>query len=112
MELGGMRYIPTNHILVNKIITDLGIPSINFSMNGDPIQQAARLAYLRNDYYRMNEWSTTQSSNVNLHTAYRIEGPIVGMDSFQIISFSLYMILTAPENINLLPEVFLSKTDL
>lgn len=97
-----MRYIPTNHILVNKIITDLGIPSINFAMSGDPIQQAAKLAYLRNDYYRMDEWSTVQRSKFNLQTAYRIQGPIIGMDSFQIISFSLYMILTAPENINLL----------
>jgi hypothetical protein len=111
MELGGMRYIPTNHILVNHIINELGIPSINFNMSGDPIQQAAKLAYLRNDFYRMDEWSKTQQSKFNLHTAYRIEGPIVGMDSFQIISYSLYMILKAPENINLLTEVFLKKTD-
>lgn len=112
MELGGMRYIPTNHVLVNQIITELGIPHIKFAMNGDPIQNWTRKAYLRNDYYRMNEWSNTQSANSNLTTAYRIEGPIVGMDSFQIISFSLYMILTAPENENLLTEVFLQKTDL
>ncbi len=67
-----MRYIPTNHILVNKIISDLGIPHISFDMGGDPIQNAARLAYLRNDYYRMDEWSTTQKTNTNLHTAYNI----------------------------------------
>ena len=54
MELGGMRYIPTNHVLVNTIITDLGIPHLKFSMEGDPIQNAARMAFLRNDYYRMN----------------------------------------------------------
>ena len=33
------------------------------------------------------------------------------MDSFQIICLSLYMVVTAPENINLLTEVFLQKTD-
>jgi hypothetical protein len=49
-----MRYIPTNHILVNQVITDLGIPSVVFSMEGDPIQNAARLCYLINDYYRMD----------------------------------------------------------
>ena len=50
----------------------------------------------------MDEWSKTQKFRQNLHTAYRIEGPIMGMNAFQMISFSVYMILTAPENINLL----------
>lgn len=50
MELGGMRYIPTNHVIVNEIIKILGIPSIKFPMNGDPIQDHSRKAYLRNDY--------------------------------------------------------------
>lgn len=54
MEMGGMRYIPTNHVLVNQVITDLGMPSVAFGMQGDPIQNAARLCYLRNDYYRMD----------------------------------------------------------
>jgi hypothetical protein len=49
-----MRYIPTNNVLVNKIITDLGIPHLKFAMRGDPIQHAARVAFLRNDYYRMS----------------------------------------------------------
>ena len=72
MELGGMRYIPTNHVLVNEIITDLGIPHLKFSMRGDPIQNAARMAFLRNDYYRMNEWDATQNAGHNLITSYRI----------------------------------------
>ena len=105
-----MRYIPTNHVLVNQVITDLGIPSVVFGMEGDPIQNAARLCYLRNDYYRMDEWQSTQGSKIDLHTSYRIQGPIVGMNAAQIMSFSLYMILTAPENRNLLVEVFLEKT--
>lgn len=33
------------------------------------------------------------------------------MDSFQIISYSLYLILTAKENLRILEEVFLVKTD-
>lgn len=91
-----MRYIPTTHILLNQMINELGIPSIDFKMNGDPIQNNSRKAYLRNDYYRMDEWGTTQDFKSNLHTAYKIEGSIVGMNSFQIISFSAFMILTAP----------------
>lgn len=106
-----MRYIPTNHVLVNHIITKLGIPFIKFPMNGDPIQDHSRKAYLRNDYYNMDEWATVQKTNKNLHTAYRIGGPILGMDAFQIISFSLYMIFTAPENLQFLKEIFLEKTD-
>ena len=46
-----MRYIPTEHILVNKVIKTLSIPFIKFGMSGDPIQDGARKAYLRNDYY-------------------------------------------------------------
>jgi hypothetical protein len=33
------------------------------------------------------------------------------MESAQIISFSLFLIITAPENVHLLSEVFLMKTD-
>lgn len=102
-----MRYIPTSHVLLNRMIQNLGVPYIKFPMNGDPIQDHARKAYLRNDYYNMDEWSVSQNSKENLHTAYRIEGPIMGMDAFQIISFSIYMILIAPENVELLKEVFL-----
>lgn len=91
-----MRYIPTNHILVNEIITKLGIPSIKFPMNGDPIQDHSRKAFLRNNYHNMDEWSRTQSAQSNLQTSYKISGPIMGMDAFQIICFSLYMILIAP----------------
>ena len=106
-----MRYIPTNHVILNHVIETLGIPFIKFPMNGDPIQDHSRKAYLRNDYYNMDEWSFTQKFKENLMTAYRIDGPIVGMDAFQMISFSFYMILTAPENVDALNEAFLEKTD-
>ena len=91
-----MRYIPSNHRLVNKMITELGIPSIPFQMNGDPIQNSTRRAFLRSDYYQMDEWEKNQKSDHRLITSYRIKGPIVGMTSFQIICFSFYQIITAP----------------
>lgn len=60
MELGGMRYIPKNHVLVEEIINSLGIPTSNFETEGDPIQNKKRIAYLRNSHYRMNQWEETQ----------------------------------------------------
>lgn len=51
VELGGMRYIPESHPLLNKVITDLSIPTIDFPMNGDPLQVYARRAFLRNIPY-------------------------------------------------------------
>ena len=91
-----MRYIPDFHCLLNKVITDLGIPSIPFLMEGDPIQNYMKKAYLRNDYYQMSEWDSNQKSGHPLVTAYRIKGPIIGMTAFQIICFSFYQIITAP----------------
>lgn len=43
-------------------------------------------------------------------TTYKIRGLIVGMDAFQIISFSMYHILTAPWNIPTLILAFLLKS--
>ena len=74
-----MRYIPSNHLLVNNIVNTLGIPHKSFKMSGDTGQNIARKAYLRNNYYRMDEWETSQSCKKNLLTAYNIDGPIVGM---------------------------------
>lgn len=106
-----MRYIPTNHELLNKIIEKLGIPHVDFPMDGDPIQNSARRAYLRDDYYQVDDWTTKQEAGQRLLTAYRLKGPVVGMESAQIISFSLFLIITAPENVHLLSEVFLMKSD-
>lgn len=59
----------------------------------------------------MNQWEATQEANGRLHTAYRLHGHIVGMNAFQIMSYSFYQIITAPENIHLITEIFLAKTD-
>jgi hypothetical protein len=42
--------------------------------------------------------------------SYRVKGHLLGMSAYQIISFSLYQILTAPENVGILTELFLQKT--
>lgn len=44
-------------------------------------------------------------------TSYKIRGMIVGMSAFQIISYSMYLILTAPWNLSILNLAFLLKTD-
>mgnify|MGYP000898375320 FL=1 len=46
-ELGGMRYIPTNHKLLAKIIEDEQIPHAEFKMSGDPLQNSVKRSYLR-----------------------------------------------------------------
>lgn len=43
-------------------------------------------------------------------TTYKIRGLIVGMNAFQIISFSMYRILTAPWNLPIVCIAFLLKT--
>ena len=91
-----MRYIPKSHTLVAQMVADLGIPSIPFLMDGDPIQNYMRRSYLRNDTYQMSEWESNQKAKHLLVTSYRLEGPIIGMNAFQIISFSFYQIITAP----------------
>lgn len=71
-------------------------------MSGDDIQNANKKAFLRNDYYQMNEWDNTQLNGQARVTAYRMKGHIVGMSAIQIICFSIYLILTAPKNIGVL----------
>lgn len=44
-------------------------------------------------------------------TTYKLKGVIVGMDAFQIVSFSIYYILTSPWNIPIVILAFLTKSD-
>lgn len=57
MELGGMRYIEEEHKLLTNYIKTLQIPELKFDMEGNFLQNYSLQAYLRNDRYRMNEWT-------------------------------------------------------
>ncbi len=67
-----MRYIPTNHTLVQKIITLEGIPNQDFKMEGDPIQSYARRAYLRGTHSSVQIWQQAQKADQNLITNYKL----------------------------------------
>ena len=97
MELGGMRYLNIHYIL-NNIIERLNIPSQEFLMKGSPMQSYLLHAYLRNDRYRQNEWEDLQKADQKLVTAYRVDQELTGMNGFQMICYSAYLILTAKYN--------------
>lgn len=98
MELGGMRYIPKNHKLITHYIKRLHIPSLEFKMEGNSLQEYFLHAYLRNDRYRQNEWSDLQKADQKLVTAYRVDDELIGMNAGQMINYSAYKILTADYN--------------
>jgi len=67
-------------------------------MSGNFLQDYSLQAYLRNDRYRMNEWTDLQKQGQKLYTVYRISDQLIGMNALQIISFSAFLILTADYN--------------
>ncbi|QNM97068.1 flavin monoamine oxidase family protein [Chitinimonas koreensis] len=57
-ELGGMRYIPTSHIMVANLVTHLDLPTKNFPMGAPaPVGAKNNLFYLRGQYLRYRELS-------------------------------------------------------
>lgn len=88
----------------------LGVPSINFPVENQTAQSFMKISNMRNDYYRMMDWERKQEIDTQFVQSYRVKGHLLGMSAYQIISFSLYQILTAPENVGLLIELFLQKT--
>ena len=76
----------------------LQIPELDFKMSGNFLQNYSLKAFLRNDRYRMDEWTDLQKHNQKLRTVYRIDDQLIGMTAFQIISYSAYMILKADYN--------------
>ena len=66
MELGGMRYIEQEHKLLAHYVKTLQIPELDFKMSGNFLQNYSLKAYLRNDRYRMDEWTDLQKHNQKL----------------------------------------------
>lgn len=58
----------------------------------------------------MMEWKRKQQQDPSFSLNFKLKGHLLGMTADEIISFSLYQILTAPENVVLLTEIFLEKT--
>jgi len=58
----------------------------------------------------MMEWESRQKIDSALMPSFRMKAHILGMSASQILSFSLYLILTSPENLGVITELFLQKT--
>src|SRR5215210_2695388 len=55
-ELGGMRYIPTSHIMVASLVEHLKLPTKEFPMGGPPpLGSNCNLFYLRGHHLRLHE---------------------------------------------------------
>ena len=88
----------------------LGIPSIRFPIEGEKNQTSMRKSSMGTESYRMMDWQAKQKMDSRVMPSMRMKGHLLGMTAYQIISFSLYQILTAPENIGVITELFLQKT--
>jgi monoamine oxidase len=75
-EVGGMRYIPDQHIMVATLVNRLGLPTINFPM-GAPVPQGANcnLFYLRGKHLRMHELADPSKVPYNLAWSEKGLGP-------------------------------------
>ncbi len=94
---------------------NLGIPNIPFPIEGEMMQSSsrmmsnsprmqssARMSKLKGEGLRMMDWQSTQKMESRVMPSFRMKGHMLGMTAYQIIAFSLYQILTAPENIGVI----------
>jgi len=61
-ELGGMRYIPEDHIMVRDLVDHLKLPTIDFPMGSslpkdDPVHADNNVFYLRGEYFRYRDFA-------------------------------------------------------
>ncbi|HLM01641.1 MAG TPA: FAD-dependent oxidoreductase [Pyrinomonadaceae bacterium] len=75
-ELGGMRYIPTQHIIVNNLVEHLGLPTKQFPMGAPaPVGSNCNLFYLRGKHLRLHELDDPDKVPYNLAWSERGLGP-------------------------------------
>eukprot|EP01030_Chromulinospumella_sphaerica_P024572 gene24572-24660_t len=75
-ELGGMRYIPTSHILVADLIRHLDLPTKDFPMGAaKPVGSNCNLFYLRGKHLRLHELADPDKVPYNLAWSERGLGP-------------------------------------
>jgi lysine 2-monooxygenase len=75
-EVGGMRYIPTSHILVADLITHLGLETKPFPMGApEPVGSNCNLFYLRGKHLRLHELADPDKVPYNLAWSERGLGP-------------------------------------
>jgi monoamine oxidase len=75
-ELGGMRYIPTSHIMVADLIKHLKLETKNFPMGAPaPVGSNCNLFYLRGRHLRLHELADPEKVPYNLAWSERGLGP-------------------------------------
>ncbi|MBP7704455.1 MAG: FAD-dependent oxidoreductase [Caulobacter sp.] len=75
-ELGGMRYIPDQHIMVADLVAHLGLETKDFPMGAPaPVGSSCNLFYLRGKHLRLHELSDPDKVPYNLAWSERGLGP-------------------------------------
>lgn len=75
-EVGGMRYIPSQHIMVAKLVDHLGLPTKDFPMGAPaPVGAKCNLFYLRGEHLRLHELADPAKVPYNLAWSERGLGP-------------------------------------
>ncbi|MGO9274012.1 MAG: flavin monoamine oxidase family protein [Terriglobia bacterium] len=75
-EVGGMRYIPTQHLMVTNLVDHLKIPTKDFPMGAPPpVGANCNLFYLRGRHLRLHELADPAKVPYNLAWSERELGP-------------------------------------
>ncbi len=75
-EVGGMRYIPDQHIMVASLIDHLGLAKKDFPMGApEPVGSNCNLFYLRGKHLRLHELADPEKVPYNLAWSERGLGP-------------------------------------
>ncbi|MFT5453777.1 MAG: hypothetical protein ACI9K2_000251 [Myxococcota bacterium] len=75
-EVGGMRYIPDEHIMVASLVTKLGLQTQDFPMGAPaPVGAQCNLFYLRGKHFRLKDLSDPEVVPYNLAWSERGLGP-------------------------------------
>lgn len=75
-EVGGMRYIPSQHIMVSNLVTHLGLFTKPFPMGApSPVGANCNLFYLRGKHLRLHELADADKVPYNLSWSERGLGP-------------------------------------
>lgn len=93
-ELGGMRFKPTTHRIVNALVTDVfsdHLTVADFPM-GEP---ANHLRYLRGQRFRADAWQEAQTEGETFETRYFLHDEHVGFSPQQLLRAVIYDILNA-----------------
>lgn len=75
-ELGGMRYIPTQHIMVANLVDYLNLATKDFPMGApEPVGANCNLFYLRGKHLRLHELADPDKVPYNMTFTERGQGP-------------------------------------